>query len=726
MMSPVVALTFCAFAQVASPKTAALDVRDLEFFEKKVRPLLVEECYGCHSSDAKKLGGELYLDRRSGWQAGGSLGPAVVAGKPADSLLIRAVKYVDPDLQMPPNKRLSKSQVGVLEEWVRRGAPDPRDGEAPLRVVSEIDFDAGRRYWAFQTLQDSPVPSVKQRSWLRDPLDAFVLARLEAAGLTPSPEADRAVLARRLYNDVTGLPPTPSRLRSFVTDRSPDAYTKLVDELLESPHFGEKWARHWLDIVRYGSDLSGAAASYPQAWRYRDWVTRAWNHDMPYDRFIALQLAADHVEPDDLEERVALGLLGLGRQYMGSELPDDKERADEWDDSIDVISQAFLGLTVACARCHDHKFDPVSTADYYALAGVFASTRFADIIEGGVVRSKPFELSKEEQKSPPKLLAHVVADGEAQDVPVFLRGNTDTKGAIVPRRFLTVFADGAAQLFVRGSGRLELARALAIQVNPLTARVFVNRVWGYCFGEPLVRTANNFGRLGTEPTHPFLLDHLAGRFVESDGSLKRLLRSLLLSATYRQASGTNPEQLAADPDNRLLGRMPRRRLSVEAWRDAVLSATGGLDRRVGGVSVSAAASAENQRRTLYTRISRVARDPMLVLFDFPNPSISIGRRAETTTPLQHLFLLNSDFMMRSATRLGKRLLALPLKDRAARVRATYDVLFFRAPTAAEELAVLEFLDDRKRKEEATAADEDARWILLAQTLLMSNDFRYLK
>lgn len=718
-------VTVCALVQAsfsAELKADPADPGDIAFFEKKVRPLLVGACYTCHSSEAKNIGGGLYLDRRSGWQNGGDHGPALVPGQPAESLLIRAVDYNDPDLQMPPGKRLPSAQVEVLNEWVRRGAPDPRDGETPLRVVSEIDFTEGRRYWAFQPLSAPSTPPVETTAWLRDPLDAFVLARLEEAGLKPNVKAPRAVLARRVFHDVTGLPPTPAGLHRFLDDLSPDAYAKLVDTLLSSPHFGEKWARHWLDVARYGADQS-AGAAYPQAWRYRDWVVQALNDDLPYDRFIALQLAADHVEPHRLDERVALGFLGLGRQFSGSELPSDQQRADEWDDSIDVVSQAFLGLTVACARCHDHKFDPVSTQDYYALAGVFASTSFADIIEGGRVRSKPFELSKEEQKNPPDLVAHVVSDGKPQDLAVFRRGDPKARGEIVERRFLTVFADRNTEPFQAGSGRLELARALASRDNPLTARVLVNRVWGHCFDTPLVRTANNFGRLGTPPTHPLLLDHLAGRFVSSGGSLKQLLRTILLSATYRQAGGADATKLAADPDNLLLGRRTRRRLTIEAWRDAALATSGSLDRRLGGPSTPVAASPEHQRRTLYTRISRQTRDPMLSLFDFPSAALSVGRRAETTTPLQHLFLLNSAFMDRSAGKLAERILALPFEQPQARIGTVYELLFCRPPTETEESALLEFLAGAA----GGAREADAkRWTLLAHTLLMSNGFRFLE
>ena len=695
----------CAFAGAARAEAPGEHV---EFFERKVRPVLVEHCYKCHSAEAKKVKGGLRLDTRAATRKGGDTGPAVVPGDPNASLLLKALRY--DDVKMPPAGKLPDAVVRDVETWIKNGAADPRDDAGVAKAPAGIDIEAGRRFWAFQPPRAHPAPPVRDAAWPARKIDAFLLARLEEAGLAPSPEADRRTLIRRVTFDLIGLPPTPEEVEAFVADPSPGAYENLVERLLARPQFGERWARAWLDVARYAEDQAhivgdDASLTYPNAYLYRDWVIRAFNDDLPYDRFVTLQLAADLVESPDV---AALGFLGLGPKYY------DRNKlfvmAEEWEDRVDVVSRGLLGLTVACARCHDHKFDPIRTEDYYGLAGVFAGTRmFNRPLTASVAKNG-------EDAKQPKDAMHVVREGTPTDLTVFVRGDVNNKGPVVPRHFPAVLT-AAPKTFAQGSGRRDLAAALADRANPLTARVIVNRVWAAYFGRGIVATPSNFGTLGERPTHPELLDDLAVRFMDGGWSLKGLHREIVLSAAYRQASrgeGTS------DPENRLLGRMPRRRLGAEAWRDAVLSVAGRLDPAVGGPSIDPL-DPGGRRRTVYSRVSRLELNRLLALFDFPDPNVTAERRAETTTPLQKMFVLNSPFMVAQADALAGRLAAeCPGDDTGAdrrRIDRAYRLLYGRPPDDAEAALGLAFLGRDQ--------DRPARWARYAHALLASNEMLYL-
>jgi hypothetical protein len=422
----------------------------------------------------------------------------------------------------------------------------------------------------------------------------------------PTPDADRRTLLRRVTYDLTGLPPTPAEIEAFLADDAPDAFARVVDRLLNSPHYGERWARHWLDVARYGEDQAHTfqARKYPEGFRYRDWLVQAFNEDLPYDEFIVQQIAGDLVgDPQDKQRLAALGFFALGPVYYG-----DSKKLDQMDDRIDTLCRGFLGLTVACARCHDHKYDPISSQDYYALASIVASSEYVEVplVSEEEVKAAAAALSDDDKKKKvkPKFpLVHAIKDAATPVVMrIHVRGSPDNLGEEAPRRFLTIL-DRQQTPFTQGSGRLELARAIASPKNPLTARVMVNRIWQHHFGKGLVRTASNFGALGEPPAHPELLDHLTTRFIQSGWSMKWLHREIMLSAAYQQSSRVDERVIEVDPENRLLWRMNRRRLEVEAWRDAMLAVAGTLDLTLAGPSRELA-DANNRRRTLYGFVSR--------------------------------------------------------------------------------------------------------------------------
>jgi mono/diheme cytochrome c family protein len=711
-------------AEDARPATA-----QFEFFEKSVRPVLSAHCFSCHGPDKQKAG--LRLDSRQALLTGGESGPVVVPGKPEDSLLIKAVHYAD-ETRMPPKGKLKPEQIAALAAWVKDGAPWPST-DAQVRPApasgSTLKITAkDRAFWSFQPIADPPLPRVRDAAWPRRPLDHFVLARLESSGLHSAGPADKRSLIRRATFDLTGLPPTPEEVEAFVQDNSPDAFARVVDRLLASPHYGERWARHWLDLARYGEDQAHTfqARKYPNGYRYRDWLVRAFNDDLPYDRFILEQLAADLLdEPDRLERLPALGFFALGPVYYG-----DPKKLDQLDDRIDTLTRGFLGLTVACARCHDHKFDPIPTRDYYALAGVFASSDYAEVplVPPEVVEEAKRKQTAEEKKKkiPPKYPhIHALAEGPRPvNMRVHIRGNPETLGEEVPRHFLSILAAGEAQPFTGGSGRLELARAIASADNPLTARVMVNRVWQQHFGKGLVPTPSNFGALGERPTHPELLDHLATYFIRSGWSVKALHREIMLSAVYQQGSNFDARNYEADPDNKLLWRMNRRRLEVEAWRDAMLAVSGNLDRTLGGPSGDLA-TPEYRRRTFYGFVSRHELNSLLRLFDFPDPNITSGGRTVTTVPLQQLFVLNSEFMVRNARALAARLAAGPDTDDAARIRRAFPLLYGRPVTERELALGLAFLAAEEPSEADHGGPTLTRWEQYAQVLLGASEFMFV-
>ena len=749
------------------------------FFEKKVRPLLADHCYACHSTAGKKSKGGLKLDTPEAIRAGGDSGPVVTA-KDEKSLLLLVTAHAADVPAMPPEKKLPAAAVADLKAWVAMGAPLPAG--TPAKPA-----DDPRKHWAFQPVAEKPAPKVSDPKWPLTKADAFVLRTLDEQKHKPAVAADRRTLIRRVYFDLIGLPPTVERVEAFAKDDRPDAYEMLVDELLASPRFGEKWARHWFDVARYAEDNStGEATCKPprHPHRYRDWAIAAFNADVPFDRFVRLQLAADLLPDADPDDLPALGFLGLSPVYHKEpKLSKDVIAAfvaDEWDERVDVITRGFLGLTVACARCHDHKFDPISTKDYYALAGVMANTQLveralrpdadADPFALNAVRvelldatqrasyakemretarkekrdPRPFEakakaldarveeLKAREKKLDVGRLANVVRDagtrvngddpawtlveykpGEPVNLPVFVRGDPARPGAVVPRRFLSVLSPGEPKAFTDGSGRRELADAIVTDAAGLTARVFVNRAWGWVFGRPLVTTPSNFGLLGEKPSHPELLDDLAARFVAHKWSVKWLVRELVMSAAYRQASRTDAPP-ASDPDNKWLWHGPRKRLELEQWRDAMLAVSGQLDLNGGGPSDNLD-SPRSVRRTVYGKVSRERPADVHRLFDLPDPKGHGEKREVTVTPVQQLYFLNSPFVRQASATLTKAAAGKSLEEGTA---VLFRQVYLRDPTT-EELAVA-----AKLIRPAKDGDNPA-WELLAQALLASNEFLFL-
>ena len=766
-----------AATEKKTPVAMALNTKPTDeqvaFFESKVRPLLIEHCYECHSKDSKRLEADLRLDGNVFALKGGDSGPAVVPGNPADSLLIQAVKWQS--YEMPPKGKLSDAHIATLERWVEMGAPWPGLNSSALAEKTEdepYDWEKFRtEHWAFRPVEVGELPEVSDHNWVRSPIDQFVLARLESAGLKPNGPATRRTLIRRLYFDLTGLPPTPDQVAAFLNDDSPDAVAKVINELLESEHYGERWARYWLDVARYSDGMGGFLdnAALPNAWRYRDWVVRALNDDMPYNEFVRRQIAGDVLT--ETPDPVGTGFFAVGPTYRGDggdPKATAEAKAETLADRVDTFSRAFLGLTAACARCHDHKFDPVTTKDYYAIAGVFNNTRLAvrqlgskEVIdaynkaqasvkqqnatiqkflseEAKRLSKKPNqvekllddakkstlatmreELKRRQQAIPPKPdEAHTLAEAGSGDMHVAIRGDLRKKGDPAPRRFLQIVAGNDSQRFTQGSGRRELAEAVVDPANPLTARVIVNRIWQWHFGEGIVRSPSNFGVLGQQPTHPQLLDWLAARFVENDWSLKELHREILLSATWQMSSGFDRQKFEQDGDNRLIWRSNPRRLAVEVWRDGLLAVTGELDRTVGGAPT--VRILDVPRRTMYATVSRNGdrydSDAFLRLFDFPSPRSTIAQRAISTVPQQYLFMLNSPFMQRRAAALSKDL--AQMDDNQTRIRAAYERLYSRPPEDRELSVGLAFLGDAE-----TSSD---RWPQYAQVLLSAHEFQQIR
>ena len=759
------------------PTVGKLSAADLQFFETKIRPILVQKCYNCHSKEADKVRGGLLLDTREGMLQGGNTGPSLVPGKPSESLLIQAISYKDEDLQMPPKgEKLSDEQIALLTEWVKRGAPDPRT--AALKGASGVAYGGvGKNHWAFQPVKKPALPTVQNTSWVKNAIDNFVLAKLEENGMTPNAPADRATLIRRLYFDLIGLPPHPADVIEFVNDKAPNAVEKVVDKLLATPQYGEHWARYWLDVARY-SDTKGDAPRQDDlrnahAWTYRDWVIEAFNADLPYNQFVYAQLAGDYLTANieraakakgkTIEQKpmlAALGFLTLGNQFNG-------RRDDIIGDQIDVTTKAFLGLTVGCARCHDHKFDPIPTKDYYSLYGVFANSQpvsdyrgmptlqakvqetadYQDYLrksaelgereklvkaaeiafrrgnagKGGKAKGPAPAFSKEELIAKLKLdpdsnrpipqqlqtinrnlyrditdleLKHPGAPARANalfDVPrsrdynVLIRGEAGNRGDVVPRRFLEVLSPDPKKRpeWREGSGRHQLAVAITDPKNPLTARVFVNRMWQQHWGQGFVETPDDLGNMTSKPTHPELLDWLSATFVENKWSIKSLHRMIVLSNAYQQSSQNNPAYAEKDPNNKLLWRYNLRRLGFEQVHDSLLAITGELNPLRGGKPVAISSEEFAHRRAVYTLIDRTNPAELLTQFDFPSPDVASGRRYETIVPQQALFLMNSPMVIETARKLVERPAFAQLKSDGERVTLLYLAIFQRWPTKQE-------------------------------------------
>lgn len=950
---------------------------DFSHFEKAVRPLLVDHCYECHSA-AQKVKGGLRLDIREGWQAGGDSGPAIAPGKPDDSLLLKAVSYHDRDLKMPPKKALSAPEVAALRQWVAEGAPDPRTeaGASLAKTKPKVDLQKAKDWWSFQPLRKPAIPAVKSAAWPLNAIDRFVLAKLEAAGLQPSPPADEPTLIRRLSFDLAGLPPSLAELDSHIPAK------RRIDALLQSPRFGERWGAHWLDITRFAeSSGGGRTLPFKDAWRFRDYVIESLNADLPIDQFLTEQLAGDLLPHATAAERrrhlTATGFLVLGPTNYEEQ---DKQalRMDIIDEQLDTMGKSFLGMTLGCARCHDHKFDPISTRDYYAMAGILRSTRvirdYKDNVAHWIDTPLPMDgdqeaaLSAKEAKLTtlkhdldaakgdlkkagvdsalkrlkpgsvdPKTLEGIViddedakqigtwkhstftrsyigtgylsdnnmdkgamtltfapkitvggryevrfaytplenrannvpvvvfhADGEnsikidetepppidgrfislgtyrfeangegyvlvsnsdtkdfvtadavqfirvaddapisaapaaaapatrqkakrgravdkkqeasaklaekikdlteqikelelhgpqrpeamtvreddtIEDSPIHIRGQIRNLGEVVPRGFLSVTQVPCPSPPEGQSGRLELARWITHRDNPLTARVLVNRIWLWMFGEGLVRSADNFGTTGETPSHPELLDYLAVEFIESGWDLKHMIRLIAGSRTYQQSSDARSGSGAVtDPENRLLWRQNRRRLDAEGFRDTMLVISHELTEKLGGPNIIDARSVDvntsnaqaieynyvfaDTRRSVYTPAFRNKRHELFEAFDFADVNGPTGRRNTSTVAPQALFMLNHPFVMDRAKKAAEALVSAHADD-SELVTTAYREILGRPPGGREATLGESFIrvSDGDEDKPAKRLENVA---LFVHALFASVEFRYLK
>lgn len=809
---------------------------DMEaFFESKIRPALIAHCLDCHAVDSEASGG-LLLDSRQGWEAGGDSGPAIVPGDATASRLWQAIAYEDPHLQMPPDEKLSDAIIDDFKQWIAAGAMDPRQSVAQLgpKKLSGLPVERAEEHWAYRPLEstagfsDGPSMPVNplDAAEAKQPaqpagtaraaasaIDVLINERLRLAHIEAAPEAERATLARRLYFDLTGLPPTAEQLAEFLADASDAAYARLVDRLLASPRFGETFARRWMDVVRYGDSITLRGFVLPQAWRYRDYLIDAFSSDRSFAEMIEEQLAGDLLSAEHPQERgtqlIATGFWALGNTNLEQQDKTQLEM-DYIDEQLDVLGRTFLGQTLGCARCHDHKFDPIPTKDYYALAGILRSSvgmdhnnvsnwieqplpllpeeeqRYESLSSerGRVVREIAelkklvSELAKQEAKpqlatasdalvtEPPgietavtispaeqlkalegrqkqldrelKLRPRYLTIAERnppQDIPIHVRGDVHNLGEVVPRGFLTALRHASPQLTSDQAGRLELARWIMADNNPLTARVYANRVWSWLMGQGLVASVDNFGTTGSAPSHPELLDWLARQLVEHAWSTKHLVREIVMSQAYRRAVvEPTTAALATDPDNRLLWRGHTRRISVEAMRDAMLQISGELDLAVGGslipndLAVDYDFNHREPRRSIYQPVFRNSLPQLYDPFDFANSSLPTGQRARSTTAPQALVLMNHPWVIDRAAHAAVRFSALSVTEPELRTPAVMmDRLchecFGRSATEEERVLATTFLENTG---EPLSPLNTERLQHLIQVLYASLDFRYLE
>ena len=926
----------------------AVERQRLDFFEAKIRPVLVKHCYECHAADSKKIRGGLLVDSRQGLLEGGESGPAVVPGDLEESLLISALKHND--FEMPPKGKLPVAVIADFEKWIEGGAIDPRRVTNQVTTPQSVDIEVGRKHWAYHPLKAPAIPNVKDVTWPSGDIDRFVLARLEAEGLQPGVDAERIVLVRRLYFDLIGLPPTPEQITEFVNDKSPRAYENLVDRLMESPRFGERWGRHWLDVSRFAESMSLRGVLLKHAWRYRDYVIEAFNDDRPYDQFLTQQLAGDLLEASSVDAQ-RQNLIATTFLVMGDTLLENQNKSqldmDFVDEQLDVIGKGLLAQTITCARCHDHKFDPIPTRDYYAMAGILKNVqglkhanvsncmeitlpiseeakreleshnssvarlqseintlkaklallspktfpkivaasslpgivvddddvlvvgkwthsvyskhyigkryihdanegkgdktlsfipklpgdgeyevRFAYSHGGGRASNVPvtvFSAADEKtiivdmRKMPPleerfvslgtfrfeateqslvlisnkgtngvltadavqflpvgndgkvaasqasqrdketsvaeqqalkknvaklttelaalrkrkparEMVNSAVEKAKPTDLKIHIRGSIDNLGAIAPRGVLQVANYGPApEMPTSSSGRLELAHWIVDPANPLTSRVMANRVWHWLIGAGLVRTVDNFGTTGESPSHPELLDHLAIQFVQQDWSVKKLIRTIVLSRTYRLSSSRDEQQ--EDPENRLLSHMNRRRLDAESLRDTMLSVGGTLNFEMGGATFPASLAKDvgfqfqEPRRSVYVPVFRSSLPELFEVFDFANPSMVTGRRNVSTVAPQALFMMNHPFVRTQARLTAERLLSESQKKEANRIDHAYLRILGRHVTAAEIALSQEFL---KSVIDTTEKGQVEAWAQMVQSLFSTIEFRYIR
>ena len=721
-------------------------------FREKVRGVLEASCLKCHGGE--KTRGGLDLSTREGLLKGGDEGPSITPGNARTSSLVRKIRHLEDPFMPPKSDPLPEAAVRDIETWIDLGAPydAPLGTASPQPVSKELQVtESDRQFWSFAPLKDPAPPTVKNESWPKTSIDRFILAKLDEKGLSPAPPASRAKLIRRVYYDLIGLPPTPEQVEAFLSDVRPGAYERLVDQLLASPHHGERWARHWLDVARY-ADSTGYESDNdrPSAYHYRDFVIRALNQDMPFDRFLRLQLAGDIIEPADPHAAVATGFLTAGPTETQKET--EQSRYDEFDDIVATTASAMLGLTVGCARCHDHKYDPIPTRDYYSMLAAFTTSRRHDLPLDG---EKP-----RKDKSNTALVMRESKPGPAR-TPLLLRGNPETKGTVLDQSFLAVLTHPAIHApshYSLDHPRLALAQwvtDLDHGAGRLAARVIVNRLWKHHFGRGIVATPNDFGLQGDRPTHPELLDHLASELVRHNWSLKHIHRLILTSAVYQQGSVGSAE---ADPtpapqpdaDNRLFWRRTPQRLEAEIIRDAMLHVAGNLNTTMFGPAVKIPLPPEvietgsvarwpkkiedgplTWRRSVYLFQKRSVRIPMFESFDAPDMMSSVGHRIPTTVPPQALALMNSAPARDQARRFADRV-TKEAGDTRARVHRAFYLALSRPPSADELARSLAFIERQTSGYQSSvsggAAGHPAGLALLdfCQVLLNLNEFIYIE
>ncbi len=758
-----VALIISGLVAHAARAADAILPQHAEFFEQKIRPVLVAHCYECHSEKTaatKKLKAGLRVDTREGLRIGGDSGPAVVPKDLKRSLLISAIRHED--WQMPPKGKLPEAVIADFVKWVELGAPDPRiEARAADRGSETVRPAAAQSHWAFQPLQSAVPPAISDDDWSRNAIDRFVLAKQREHGIVPTSEADRVTLIRRASLDIIGLPPTLAEVEEFLADDSPEAYERVVDRLLASSHFGERWGRHWLDLARY-ADSSGFHNDLdrPTAWRYRDWTIRSLNEDMPYTRFVAEQLAGDEVDGANEDSVVATGFCRNGPSNddnMGNDK--EKYRLDQLDDVISTTSSVFLGLTLGCARCHDHKYDPLPTEDYYRFLAIFNSTEK----HGGVEHIKESQKTKDAKTAP---LALIETSAKARPTFVLRRGNNKTPGAEVQPgvpaalRFREVSFAAMTPNSKSTGRRRALANWISAPENALAYRVLANRIWQHFFGRGIVESTSNFGLNGATPSHPELLDHLARHVIEHGGQMKSLHRLIATSATYRQRSSREVHAPLAtsgretggdvqDPENILLAHQNIRRLEAEVLRDSVLAASGNLNEQMLGPGIKPRMRAElitasqrnkwpeiktenptHWRRSVYIYVKRQLLFPMMELFDSPTTTDSCSVRQASVLPTQALILMNDEFIEDQAAYLARRAGSQTQTELRAVIEQAHRLALSRSPISSRLDRAVGFVEQQLASYQAEGLKlEAARHKAvtdLCHVLLNSHEFAFVE
>jgi hypothetical protein len=724
---------------------------EIAFFEKEVQPVLEVQCVRCHGGEKVRAG--LRLTTRELVLKGGNLGPAFTPENPDNSTLLRAINRRD-GLEMPPKEKLSDKQIASLTRWVKMGLPWTPGKVLAVQAETKagVVTEEAKNYWCYKPVKRPDVPVVKNHAWVRNPIDAYLLAKLEAKGLKPTAPASRVALVRRAYYDLTGLPPTPEQVDAFVSDTAPDAWEKLIDKLLDTPQYGEKWGRHWLDVVRY-AETNGYERDGPKpfAWRFRDYVIKSFNDDKPYDQFVREQLAGDELPGHNPDAVIATGFYRLG---LWDDEPADplQARFDELDDWVTTTGQGFLGMSLNCARCHEHKRDPIPQADYYRLLAFFMDVPRYDNNNDPRSAVALTDISPPEQKGTrpsERILALSVNHGPVHppDGFVLMRGNPHSPGIKVEPGFPSVLGFAAPVLSkpekgAKSSGRRTvLANWIASKDNPLTARVFVNRLWQHHFGRGLVPTPNDFGKLGELPTHPELLDYLADEFVKGGWHVKRMHRLLMTSAAYQMSAKADAEGLKLDPANLLFWRFNMRRLTAEEVRDSILAVSGRLNLKAGGPSVfpkiprevlhgqsmpgngwGNSPPDEAARRSVYVHVKRSLLVPILSQHDQADTDSSCPVRYTTTVPTQALGMLNGEFSNEQAAAFAERLQKEAPNDLASRVRRAIRLTTGRQPADDEVNKDMAFVKDLQTKHGLTALAALKQYCLL---VLNANEFIYI-